>query len=878
VIKFKLVLFFILLFNNVVFSQQRIDIVAKNKTILSVISDLKKNQGLNFFYSNNLEDLQKKVNLNLKQVTVKEGLTKLFANTNLAFKFVGDQILVKRKEEIDLKDDEWIVPVQTVISSPKVKPIEYRISGFVYEKESKEVLLYADVLCLENRKRTNTNAYGFFSLLLEKGEQTVIFRYSNLITDTISLNLTKDTVFNIELEADQIIIPTIVISSSDNSSLFKDLDNKNKIDIDKPLASGSIINDDIIDNVKFQPGVNSKNEGSTGYIIRGGGLDQNLILLDGAPIMNESHFLGLVSIFNSQAIKNVTLYKSGIPAKYGSRLSSILDINMKDGNMRQIEADVVLNPFISGLTVEGPIKKDTCSMLFSTRTSLLNLWLKQPIQSYLNVEKFNFFDLNGKVNYKLNDRNRLYVSAYYGKDNFKTNSKLLYTNEKWGNSTSSIRWSHIYSDKLFGNLNLIYSNYNYHNEEVFDQVNYYMNSKINSFILKKEFSYYYSNQHKFSFGVQTQFSTYTPGNEAFFDNYYDSTTQVHYEFESNLKLKFNNTLESALYIQDDYKYSDKIDFMLGLRLSTFNHIGKGYNFEFGPNYSVDSISKSGIYNLYGGFEPRFRINYKYSPQVFLHGTYDRTYQYMMLASNSISRSPTDVWIPATNNITPQSMNQFTLGVSSMLDKFKTIVSSNIFYKHSSQVIDYIDNAFLKLNQQIESQIKQGKSNAYGLEIGILKQSGDFTFSSNYLLSRVKYIIPEINNGVAYFAPHDKLHSFNTNFNYKLTPRIQLQSNFVISSGTRTTLPDAIYEVLGTQFIHYGERNKDKLPVYHRLDLSINYHGKEKKHYRIDGSFSIYNVYNRKNPYSITFEKQSTTAFYNYLLPFLPSFTIKIHIQ
>jgi hypothetical protein len=882
VIKF-LKLFFLICFffaSKTTFGQQKIDIVANNKTVLEVIQSLKKEYKLTFFYSNNLSDLSKTVSINLHQVSIETGLKELFKNTNLAFKFVSGQILIKPKDEIDIKDDTWIVPTPKVkLIKPSIKPFEgLTISGYVLEAESKEGLINAPIIWIEQYKKFQTNSFGFFSFQIEKGEQTLVFRYSSLISDTIHLNITKDTSLQVLLKMEAMTIPTIVINSSDQLSLKNDINSKQKLELDKPIARGSIIGDDVLDNVKFQPGVNSKNEGSTGYIIRGGGLDQNLILLDGAPIMNESHFLGLVSIFHTDAIKNVTLYKSGIPAKYGSRLSSILDIHMKEGNMNQWSTDLTLNPYISGITLQTPLKKDTCSMLISGRTSLLNLWLKNPIQNYLNIEKFSFFDLNAKINYKLNSKNRIFLSSYFGKDNFKTNSKLLYTNENWGNLTGSFRWSSIISEKLFSNFHMIYSNYNYHNEEVFDQVNYYMNSKINSLSLKNDYSFYYSNTHKFSFGIQTQFSKYLPGEEAFFENFIDSTTNVSYSHESNLQLKFNNTLESAIYLQDDIKISERISAMAGVRISFFNHIGKGINNVFDNEQLIDSIPMQGIYNFNTGIEPRLKLSYKLFPNIHLHSTYDRTYQYLMLASNSISRSPTDVWVPVTNNILPQNMHQFTLGGNSIFSKLRTSISSTFFYKKTNNVVDYIDNAFLVLNKQIESQIKQGKSNAIGVETGVIKNQGKTTFTLNYQLSRVKYTIAEINEGKPYFAPHDKRHSFNSNISYKFNNQIEFQANFVVSSGIRTTMPDGIYDVLGIPFVHYGERNKDKLPTYHRMDISINYQGKQHKHCRSELLFSIYNVYNRKNPYSITFEKYSNKAYYNYLLPILPSITYKLHLK
>lgn len=874
----------LLFFSNNLEAQQTIDINVKNESIEKVLKNLKKKYHLNFFYSNNLEDLKHKVTIDVKQVAIKVGLSKLFENTDLAFKFVSSQILIKRKDEIEIGDKDWVIPLETM--RPKQNEVNndikivktYHLSGQIVEKDSKEVISNALLISLENKKQVLTNSYGLFNIYLPLGKQHIVVKAMGMITDTVFIDIKKDTIVQFSLSLKEIQLPTIFVNSDDAHNLMLDKANKSNFNQAKPLAVGTISNNDLIDNIKLQPGVNMKNEGSTGYIVRGGGLDQNLILLDGAPVLNESHFLGLVSVFNTQAIKSASLYKGGIPVEFGGRLSSILDIHQKEGSMGQFQSDIQINPIISSLTYESPLIKDTCAIFISGRSSMVDLLMKKPLLNYLDINKFNFYDINGKLNYKINKKHRFYLSGYSGKDRFSINSSNFLNNEYWGNTTISTRLNSSFSKKIFGYLQLIYSDYHYSNEESFDDFNYSLNSNVKSTALKYHFNYYYNPKHKFSFGTQIQFNKYLPGKEKSLEFFYDSLAFKTYNIVSNIQLKFNSTGEHALYFQDEYKFSEKLNIMGGIRWSIFHHLGKGVNYSYMNDIVIDSINMNGIYNVKSGIEPRFKINFKLDENKHINFTYDRTYQYQVLASNSISRSPTDVWVPVSNNIEPLSMNQLAINSIVALRKLPISVLFSVYYKNIKNAVDFIDNAYLTMNKQIETQIKQGKANGYGIELSVQKIAGKFTFMTNYQLNFVKNKIDEINNGVPYFASQDKRHNINCNVNYQLTSKIHLQTNFVYNTGTRTTLPIAIYEVLGQTYTLYGQRNEDQLPSYHRLDVSCTYKFKSHYHYQSELSLSIYNVYNRKNPYSISFEQYSMKAQYNYLLPFLPSMTFKIHLK
>lgn len=868
----------VLLINYSFVAQKTIDVHVVKTPIISILKDLSTKYDLTFFYSNDLKDLNKKVTIDLNKVPLKTALLTILEGTNLVFKFINNQILIKKKSEVDLKDKEWIIPLKRDV--PIKKDIQknketVRISGFIKDSITGEELIGAIVYSSKDNCKGISNNFGYYSILISKGIQTLRFSCNGYISDTLLFNSTQDSTFSISLKSSGTQLPQIIIIPSESLNLLNDLSSKRDLTFSKNLSKGSLSTDDIIENVKLQAGVLSKSEGSTGYSVRGGNHDQNLILIDGAPVYNESHFLGLLSVFNSNSIKKTTLYKSGIPAEFGSRLSSVLDIQTKDGNKEKFNYHGSISPFFIDYSVEGPIKKDTSSFFVSGRNSILGLLFKPLLANHLNVDNFKFYDLNTKLNFRINDKNKVFLSGYFGRDVFKTNSSDAELNESWGNLTSSFKWNHIYNPKLFSNTHLIYSNYQYNNFKKYDDVDYFMSSRINSFIFKHGISYYYSNSHKFSFGIQSQFQNYLPGNT---EIYSDDSTPANSDTISLVNMKFNNTMESAVYGQDDIKISDKMYCSVGLRFSLFNNIGEGKNYIFSPNNTVDTIFKSGIYTIYSGLEPRLKLSYKIAPTGNITASYDRTYQYLTLASNSISRSPTDIWVPSTNNILPQNMNLFSLGFNYFFDSSKYILNSSIYYKEINNIVDFIDNAYLKLNQLIESQLKQGKGTSYGFELMVGKTKGDFTFTFNYHLGKAMYTISEINNGKPYFAPYHKLHSGNLSLNYKLNSQFDFQSNFILSSGTRSTFPIATYFIQGTQFTVYNERNANTLPVYFRVDFSITYHGKVKKWGNQDLIFSVYNALNRKNPYSITFEKNTTVAYYNYLLPIIPSLTYKIHLK
>ncbi|MBI1838331.1 MAG: TonB-dependent receptor [Flavobacteriia bacterium] len=859
--------------------QNSIDIHVRNVKIEKVLKELNDKYKISFFYSNNLKDLDKTVSLDLENVSINTALNELLKNTDLVYKVIGNQILIKRKKDLKKEEDDWIVPKKTpvkVLAKSPVKNIvlkneKYHISGYVKDQQTGEMLIGAKIYSKQSVAQVITDNYGFFSIVLNQGLNVIYLQSNGYLNDSVKMTIFKDTLLNLTLKADAILISPVIISSAEsNQSLLENM-TKTKIDVEKRIIKGALSNDDIIDNVRFETGVITKNEGSTGYFVRGGNHDQNLILIDGAPVYNESHFLGLLSVFNSFSIKKASFYKSGIPCEFGSRLSSVLDIQIKDGDQEKIKYHLSLNPFFMEYSVDGPLIKGKSTFFVSGRNSLFGLLYRPFLKNNFQIEKIRFYDLNAKLTYNLSSKDKFFLSGYFGRDNFNTTKNNLSLSQSWGNMTCSAKWNHVYSSKLFQNIHLIFSDYSYNNFESFDSLEYALNSKIKALIIKQNYSYYYSNKLKFNFGYQSQFQFYQPGNRVMVDS------SSNYPL-NQINLRFNNTVENAMFLQSQFKINEKTTFIGGFRVSNFFHIGKGMNYQFLPSNEVDSTPEQGIYNNYFGFEPRFKLTKEVFKNNFFQLTYDRTFQYLMLASNSISRSPTDIWVPVTNNVLPQSMDLYGLNYSRFIDSNKFQIVVGTYYKRINNIVDFIDNAYLKLNQLVESQIKQGVSKSIGLEFTLSKIKGNFLFSLNYILGKATYTVPEINNGETYYAPFHKKHNGMVNLSYHFKNGIDVQSNFVITSGARTTFPIAIYEIQGNSFTLYNHRNADQLPMYIRLDVSVSYHLKSSKKFEQDFVFSIYNALNRKNPYSISFSQYTKVAYYNYLLPIIPSLTYKLNIK
>lgn len=746
---------------------------------------------------------------------------------------------------------------------------KYTISGSISEEKSNETLIGVNILFPEIQSGTTTNEYGFYSITLPEGTYKIIISYLGYasITETIILSedITKNyALFDAAENLDEIVItenieklniktPQMSVNKL-TSSTIKEI----------PVVLGE---SDIIKAITLLPGVTSAGEGASGFNVRGGAADQNLILLDEAIIYNSSHLFGFFSVFNPDAIKDLKLYKGGIPARYGGRVSSVLDIYQKEGNSKEFKMNGGIGIVSSRLLAEGPLKKDKGSFLFGGRSSYAHLFL--PLFDINNIAYF--YDLNTKLSYKINDRNNIYLSGYFGRDVFRIEDTFENT---YGNSVLNFRWNHLFSDKLFSNLSLIYSDYDYDlklNFVEFDWV-----SGIRNFNLKYDFKHYLNDKFKLQYGLNSIYYKFNPG---------DIKPTVETSGINPFKLTDKYAFENAVYLDAEHKISDKLALSYGLRFSTFHRLGQDELNVYENNQAVlfnedfkiyekanptgtETFKRSDIIAKFSNIEPRASLAYQLNTSSSVKASYNRMSQYLHLLSNTNSPTPLDVWTPSGKYIKPQLLDQYAIGFFKNFDNNYYSLEVESFYKTIQNRIDYIDGADLIANNAIEQVILNGKARAYGLELLFRKNEGRFKGWLAYTLSKseqqTKGRTPQelgINNGNWYRTPFDKTHDVSITTSYELNSKWKFNANFLFQTGQPATFPNAQYEFNGIIIPSYSDRNSDRLPSYNRLDISATYTPKpnKNKEWKSYWVFGIYNAYNRRNAASINFGQNDITG-------------------
>ena len=735
------------------------------------------------------------------------------------------------------------------------------LSGYVKEASSGETLIGATVFIKELQNGTTTNEYGFYSLSVPPGNYQVEVSYIGFETQITPINLTENKTSDFEMgESTEQLVEVVVTSEAEDVNVTNTEMSVNKIamaTIEKmPALLGEV---DVIRSIQLLPGVSTVGEGATGFNVRGGSIDQNLVLLDEAPVYNSSHLFGFFSVFNPDAVKDVKLYKGGIPARYGGRLSSILDVRMKEGNARKFETSGGVGLIFSRLSVEGPIIKDKASFIVAGRRSYIDVLAKPIIEKQVGGDtELNFYDLTLKTNYKINDKNRVYLSGYLGRDNFGFGNAAGFS---WGNQTATLRWNHLFNEKLFSNFTAFFSNYDYEINFGLDSDNTFdWNAKIINYSLKSDLSYYLNPDNLLTFGGQVVKYEFQPGN-AFALNEGDN-------IDFSLAEKF--ALEAGLFLENEQKINSQISMQYGLRWSFFNFQGEGTVYEYAEPTSpgdrkqllgTSQAEKGESIQTYNNFEPRFSIKYQLNSSSSVKASYNRTAQYLHLVSNTSAATPLDVWTPSTNNIKPQTANQVALGFFKNFKDNMYVTSLEGYYKTYSDLLEYVDGADLLLNEFIEGELLSADGRAYGMELQIEKKKGDFSGWISYTLSRTERQAEGVNNGEWYPSRFDQTHSFSTTAFYELNKRWTFSANFVMNSGTPTTFATSRIEQQGYVIPHiYNERrNNVRIPVYHRLDVSATLQGKNRKRLNSEWVFSVYNVYNRRNPFSIYFGQSRIRA-------------------
>lgn len=733
------------------------------------------------------------------------------------------------------------------------------LNGYLKDSSDGEKLIGATVYVVEAKTGATTNAYGFYSITLPAGAYTLEFSYIGYQKKTQHVSLTENIQLDAELTPEAKQLQEITITSEGENARSQNLEmGVAKLDISTiqkiPAFLGEV---DIIKSLQSMPGVSTVGEGASGFNVRGGSVGQNLILQDEAPVYNSSHMLGFFSTFNPDAVKDVKLYKAAIPARYGGRLASILDVRMKDGNNKEFEATGGIGTIFSRLSFEGPIVKEKGSFIVSGRRSYIDVLARPFVEILKNGGALNFYDLTTKANYKLNDRNHLYLSGYFGRDNFFFDQQQGFS---WGNSTATLRWNHLFSDKLFANVSGVFSNYNYRlqfGEDDLDKFRW--TSSISNYMLKPEFSFFINSNNELNFGAEVIYYTFKPANALGVSNG-DAQRVV-------LDEKYN--LETALYINNSIRVNDRWSIEYGVRYSDFRYFGPGTAYLYGdttagvrkPVEGEIKYNKGETIAQYNYLEPKFSTKVSLSERSSIKASYNRMVQYLHLISNTTASNPLDVWTPSSNNIKPEIGDQATAGYFHTINNVWEF-SVEAYLRLTQNQVDYIDGADLLINEFIEGDLLSGKGRAYGLEFYLQKKTGKFNGWISYTLGRTELNVTGINKGEWYAARYDQTHNLKVTGFYDLSKRWSLSGNFVLTSGTPTTFPTSVVVVQGVPIPYNadGSRNNVRLPLYHRLDLSARFEGKQ---FKRDGRkrkntdywvFSIYNVYGRKNPFSIYFSQ------------------------
>lgn len=746
---------------------------------------------------------------------------------------------------------------------------KYTISGYIADAESGEELIGATLFVQERQTGAATNTYGFYSLTLQAGNYLINYSYLGYETQTIGIELNRDILQNVELTPTVNILEEVVIASTGADENVRSAEMSiAKLNI-KEVKSIPVIfgEQDILKTIQLLPGVNTIGEGGSGFFVRGGGPGQNLILLDEAPVYNASHMLGFFSVFNSDAIKDVKLFKGGMPAEYGGRLSSVLDIKMKEGNLRKFGASGGIGLISSRLTVEGPIQKEKGSFIVSGRRTYADLFLRLSNDTLKSNNILYFYDLNVKANYKLNENNRIYLSGYFGRDVFKYSDMFGFD---WGNATATLRWNHLFSNKLFLNSSLFYSNYNYDFFVDEGGIDFRIRSAIRDWNLKEDFQYFLKPENNLKFGLKLNYHNFIPG-------VVDASEESGIN-EFTLTEKY--ALESALYASHELRIFDKFLLTYGLRFSMFHILGPdnvySYN-EDGTVRDTTAYDSGELIKSYNSLEPRLSLNFRINALSSVKASYVRTNQYIHLLSNTTSTTPMDAWIPSSSLVKPQLGDQVALGYFRNFRENRWESSVEVYYKWMQHQIDYKNGADIFLNELVESQLVFGRGWSYGAEFYFKKNLGKLHGWLSYTLAKTQRKFADVHDGEPYPAKQDRTHDLSIVGMFDLSERWSFSATWVYYTGNAVTFPSGKYEVDGQTVNMYTDRNGHRMPAYHRLDIGISMKGKKRKRLESSLDLSVYNVYSRKNAYSISFEEDEedptkTVAKKLSLFPIVPSVT------
>ncbi|MEQ1584796.1 MAG: TonB-dependent receptor [Cyclobacteriaceae bacterium] len=736
---------------------------------------------------------------------------------------------------------------------------KFTISGYVKDAANGEALIGATIYVKSLSTGATTNVYGFYSLTLQSGSYDLEMSYIGFATQAKSLMLSENIRIDIELQSEERQLEEVVVISTKDLEGVKAMEmSTNRLDMKTILKIPAFLGEaDVIKSLQQLPGVSTVGEGASGFNVRGGSVGQNLILLDEATVYNSSHMLGFFSVFNPDAVKDTKLYKGAIPAQYGGRIASLLDVRMKEGNNKDYEVNGGIGTIFSRAAVEGPLFDGDGSFIVAGRRSYIDVLARPFVEVLQEGGALNFYDLTGKANYNINKRNRIFISGYTGRDKFFFDKSQGFS---WGNNTGTIRWNKIFNDRLFANFSGIFSRYDYSlqfGENDLD--NFKWNSSIRNVTFKPSFSYFINASNEISFGGEVNYYSFEPANA--------SGTSNGDEIDISLPEKYN--LESALYLGNSQRLTSRIFVDYGLRYSYFMGFGPGTQYTYNDTIpgrrrtviNEENFEQGEITSTYQNFEPRVSMKVELNDVSSIKASYNRMAQYLHLISNTTASNPLDVWTPSSNNTKPELSDQWALGYFRNFGKEQMFeFSVEAYYRKTQNQIDYIDGADLLINEYLEGDLLPGEGRAYGLEFYLQKKVGRFTGWAAYTLARTELKVNGINRYEWYAARFDQTHNLKLSGFYDLSKRWSASANFTLVSGTPSTFPTSRFVVQGMLIPYNAQdsRNNVRLPAYHRLDVSFRLEGKTVKR---NGNarknsdywvFGVYNLYARKNPFSIYF--------------------------
>ena len=756
-----------------------------------------------------------------------------------------------------------ILTLLVLFSFKSLSQERFTLNGYITDSESGESLIGATVFINEINSGTVTNPYGFYSITLDEGNYNIDFRYIGYNTISREISLSSNTKIDIELASSDIQLESVVVSDVAEDYNISSIEmSTSKLDMSKVTEIPTFLGEnDIIKAIQLLPGVSSVGEGASGFNVRGGSVGQNLVLLDEAPVYNSSHLLGFLSVFNPDAVKDLKLYKGGIPSRYGGRISSILDIRMKDGNKKKVQLSGGIGTIFSRLTLESPIVKDKSSFILALRRSYADVLAKPFLKNsnfFDDGAALNFYDITAKSNFELNENNTLYISSYVGRDVFKFDARQGFN---WGNRTGTVRWNHLFNDRLFSNFTAIYSNYDYQLAFGSDDRNKFeWDSNVETYNFKPEFTYFVNTNNELSIGAELINYRFEPANAIGV-----SDGEI-----TDITLPDKYAFEGALYVGNEQKISS-LTLSYGLRYSLYSYYGPGDRYEFGepifsgdrrPLISVSKVEGRESIKNYSSLEPRLSMNILLGKSSSVKASYNRMTQYIHLLSNTAASSSLDVWTPSTNNIKPEIADAYVIGYFKNFKNNTYEASIELYYKDLQNQIDYIDGADLLINKYLEGDLLTGIGRAYGLEFLFKKNRGRFNGWLSYTIGRSELKIDGINKFQWYPTRYDQTHNFKITSTYKISDRVQFSGNFVYLTGTPVTFPSSKFVIQGFVIPHNASnsRHQFRIPDYHRLDFSVTIKGRdEKKNGKARKNDSeliigVYNVYNRRNPFSIYFSQ------------------------